>query len=150
MGSEMCIRDSSNSGSREESKCKYVSNLEIFKVKFSMRGFEGQNMVLESMQFGTSARRRRFWSVQVRTMGSLGCIEFAGERSVTDIWKTFRGLLSLCQRRPCGVEALLLPDDDPHVEKELLRRTTAGRTSEPEHWKLKHLTSYSNIRLPMG
>ena len=107
-------------------------------------------MVLESLQFGTSARRRRFWSVQVRTNGLLGCIEFAGERSVTDIFKTFRGLLSLCQRRPCGVEALLLPDDDPHVEKELLRRTTAGRTSEPENWKLKHLTSYSNIRLPMG
>ena len=107
-------------------------------------------MVLESLQFGTSARRRRFWSVQVRTNCSLGRIEFAGERSVTDIFKTCRGLLSLCQRRPCGVEALLLPDDEPHVENELLRRTTAGKTSEPENWKLKHLKAYSNIRLPMG
>ena len=107
-------------------------------------------MVLESLQFGTSARRRRFWSVQVRTNGSLGCIEFAGERSVTDIFKTFRGLLKLCQRRPCGVEALLLPDDDPHVENELFRRTSAGKTSEPENWKLKHLKAYSNIRLHMG
>ena len=112
-------------------------------------------MVLESMKFGTSAKRRRFWSVQVRTKGSLGCIEFPGTgdtkvSSVTDILKTFKGLLSLCQRRPCGVEALLLPDDDPHVEKELLKRTIAGKTPEPESWKLKHHKVYSNIRLQMG
>lgn len=142
--------DNLDDGTSDALGLQDVSNLGIFNDQFSMRGFEGQNMVLESLQFGTSARRRRFWSVQVRTKGSLGCIEFAGERSVADIWTTFRGLLSLCQRRPCGVEALLLPDDDPHVEKELLRRTTVGKTKEPEHWKLKHLTSYSNIRLPMG
>ena len=142
--------DNLDDGTDKTDGLKDVSNLEVFKNQFSMRGFEGQNMVLESLQFGTSARRRRFWSVQVRTKGSLGCIEFAGERSVADIWKTFRGLLSLCQRRPCGVEALLLPDDDPHVENELLRRTSAGKTSEPENWKLKHLNYYSNIRLPMG
>ena len=139
----------------KKQKLTDVSNIEIFKEQFSIRGFEGQNMVLESMKFGTSAKRRRFWSVQVRTKGSLGCIEFPGTgdtkvSSVTDILKTFKGLLSLCQRRPCGVEALLLPDDDPHVEKELLKRIIAGKTSEPETWKLKHLKFYSNIRLPMG
>ena len=107
-------------------------------------------MVLDSLKFGTSARRRRFWSVQVRTNGSLGCIEFAGERSVTDIFKTFRGLLGLCQRRPCGVRPLLLPDEDPHVEKELLRRTTSGKTLEPGGWALKHRKAYSNIRLNIG
>ena len=130
--------DKLDDGTDKTDGLKDVSNLEVFKNQFSMRGFEGQNTVLESLQFGTSARRRRFWSVQVRTKGSLGCIEFAGERSVTDILKTCRGLLSLCQRRPCGVEALLLPDGDPHVENELLRRTTAGKTSEPENWKRKH------------
>ena len=97
--------DNLDDGTSDAVGLQDVSNLGIFNDKFSERGFEGQNMVLESMQFGTSARRRRFWSLQVRTTGSLGCIEFAGERSVTDIFKTFRGLLGLCQRRPCGVHA---------------------------------------------
>ena len=102
------------------------------------------------MRFGTSARRRRFWSLQVRTTGSLGCIEFAGERSVTDIFKTFRGLLGICQRRPCGVEALLLPDDNPHVERELLNRMVSRKNSEPTCWLLKHNKAYNNIRLRIG
>ena len=74
-------------------------------------------MMLDLLKFGTSARRRRFLSVQVRTSGWMRRIEFAGGRSVTDIFKTFRGLLGICQRLPCGVESLLLPDEDPHVEQ---------------------------------
>ena len=114
-----------------QTKMQYVLSHEEFKVQFSLRGFEGQSMVLDSLKFGTSARRRRFWSVQVRTSGSLGCKELAGGRIVTDIFKTFRGLLGLCQRLSCGVESLLLPDEDPHVEKKLPTRTSVGKVLEP-------------------
>ena len=108
-------------------------------------------MLLDALKFGTSAQRRRFWSVQVRTNRSLGCIEFAGGRSVTDMFRTFRGLVRLCQRQPCGVEASLLPDEDPHVEQELLRRTAAGMDAEPEGgWVLKHARAYTQIRLGPG
>ena len=127
-----------------------VSNIEIFKAQFSSRGFEGQNMILDSWRFGTSARRRRFWSMQVRTHGPLGCIQFAGERSITDIFKTFRGLLALCQRRPCGAQHLLLPDDNPHVEGELLRRTASGKAVDPAGWIEKHRKAYNQIRLSWG
>ena len=127
-----------------------VSNLEMFKAQFSSRGFEGQNMVLDSWKFGTSARRRRFWSMQVRTHGTLGCIQFAGKRTVTDIFKTFRGLVALCQRRPCGAERLLLPDDNPHVERELLRRTASGKGVGPAGWVEKHRKAYNHIRLSWG
>ena len=50
----------------------------------------------------------------------------------------------------CGVESLLLPDEDRHVEQELLRQTTAGKTSQPGSWKLNHHKAYSNIRLNVG
>ncbi len=53
-------------------------------------------------------------------------------------FKTFRALLGLCQRRPCGVEPLLLPEDNPHVERELLGRTASGKVSDPTGWVLKH------------
>ena len=88
--------------------------------------------------------------MQVRTTGTLGCKQFAGERSVTGIFKTFRGLLAPCQRRPCGAQHLLLADDNPHVERELLRRTASGKNSDPEGWLLKHHEAYSQIRLSMG
>ena len=58
-------------------------------------------------------------------------------------------MLGLCQRRPCGVEKLLLPDENPHVEREPLRRTASGKNSDPEGWLLKHHKAYSQIRLTM-
>ena len=63
----------------EEGKdLREVSNLSMFKAQFSSRGFEGQNMVLDAWRFGSSARRRRFWSMQVRTTGPPGCLMFEG------------------------------------------------------------------------
>ena len=43
-------------------------------------------------------------------------------------------LVALCQRRPCGAERLLLPDDNPDVERELLRRTASGKGVGPAGW----------------
>ncbi|MDA8583887.1 hypothetical protein N9L68_06620 [bacterium] len=131
-------------------KLRYGSNIQMLKAQFASRGCEGHNMLLDSWKFGSSARRRRSWFMQVRTTGPLGCMEFAGERSVTDISETFRGLLGICQRRPCGVEALLLHDDNPHVEYGLFRRTASGKDSDPEGWLLKHYKDYIHIRISMG
>ena len=144
------LEDAGSLWNQEGSASEEVSNLEMLKAQFSSRGFEGQNMVLDSWKFGTSARRRRFWSMQVRTHGTLGCKQFAGQRTVTDIFKTFRGVVALCQRRPCGAERLLLPDDNPHVERELLRRTASGKGVGPAGWIEKHRKAYNHIRLSLG
>jgi hypothetical protein len=73
-------------------------------------------------------------------------------RSLTDIFRTLRALVQVCQRKPPSVETLLLDDDNPAVEHELLRRTASGqgRGAEGFSWIGEHQKLYGGLRLSWG
>lgn len=126
-----------------------VSNLDIFQSEMSARRFEGQNMVLNAKQFGSAASRRRFWSVLFKTGDPRSFLEF-GDRTLAAVFKTFRGLLKVCQRTPPSLETVLLKSTDEHVERELLRRTALGQPTSAFSWVPEHQKLYAALRIQWG
>ena len=126
-----------------------ASNLDIFQSEMVARRFEGQNMLLNAKQFGSTASRRRFWSALFKTGGPHSSLEF-GDRTLADIFSTFRALLKVCQRTPPTLEKVLLKSDDDVVERELLRRTALGKSDSSFSWIAEHQRLYANLRLQWG
>ena len=126
-----------------------ASNLDIFQSEMAARRFEGQNMLLNAKQFGSTASRRRFWSALFKTGGPHSSLEF-GDRTLADIFSTFRALLKVCQRTPPTLEKVLLKSDDDVVERELLRRTALGKSDSSFSWIAEHQRLYANLRLQWG
>ena len=91
----------------EGGKLATVSNLDKFQSEMVARRFEGQNMFLHAKQFGSVASRRPFWSALFKTGGPHSSLEF-GDRTLADIFSTFRALLKVCQRTPPTSEKVLL------------------------------------------
>ena len=123
-----------------------TSSIDIFQLEMAARRFEGQNMVLNAKQFGSAASRRRFWSVLFKTGDPRSFLEF-GDRTLAAVFKTFRGLLKVCQRTPPSLETVLLKSTDEHVERELLRRTALGQPTSTFSWVPEHQKLYAILRI---
>jgi site-specific DNA-cytosine methylase len=124
---------------------KQDTNSDIFVSELGSRGMEGQSFVLNSNLFCVPQSRRRFWAVFLQTIGST-LLDFR-QRSASDIFRTLRLLVQVCQRRPPSVEHLLLDDNDPAVSGELARRASFVRTSEPYSWSSEHSQFFAQLRL---
>ena len=125
-----------------------LSNSEIFTTEITSRGMEGQSFVLNSALFGVPASRKRFWSLFVNCVGSRTC-DFT-RRSVTDVFRTLRLLVQVCQRLPPSAVSLLLKDSDPAVCTELERRTIGmtKRDPTPFSWMNEHQKFMDLLLLP--
>jgi site-specific DNA-cytosine methylase len=121
------------------------SNSDIFVSELSSRGMEGQAFVLNSNLFGLPQSRPRFWAVYFNVVGS-NLIDFS-ERSVSDVFRTLRLLVQVCQRLPPSAESILLCDSDPHVSLELARRTSMERDAQPFSWVDEHKKFCDQLRI---
>ena len=125
-----------------------LTNSEIFTTELTSRGMEGQSFVLNSALFGVPASRKRFWSLFVNCVGSRTC-DFT-RRSVTDVFRTLRLLVQVCQRLPPSAVSLFLKDSDPAVCTELERRTIGmtRRDPTPFSWIDEHTKFLDLLLLP--
>lgn len=73
-------------------------------------------------------------------------------RTMADTFATLRSLVQVCQRRPPSARNLLLQDDDPAVEQELVRRVSLGHITGDvsRSWITEHQHLYSQLRLSWG
>ncbi len=121
------------------------SNSDIFVSELSSRGMEGQAFVLNSNLFGLPQSRPRFWAVYLKVVGSK-LIDYS-KRSVSDVFRTLRLLVQVCQRLPPSAESILLCDSDPVVSLELARRTSMERDAQPFSWLTEHKNFYDLLRI---
>jgi len=128
-----------------------VQNIDVFEAEVASRGYEGQNLVLNAKLFGLPQNRRRFWAVLVKAANTSSSISWAG-RDVTCTFQTLRALVQVCQRQPPSAEELLLAADDAAVEKELLRRVSAGEanTDPNRSWIPEHQFMHGQLRISWG
>ena len=75
-----------------------------------------------------------------------------GSRALADAFGTLRACVQVCQRRPPSARDILLKDDDPAVEQELLRRVAKGQPtgSAARGWIVEHQQLYAQLRLSCG
>ena len=123
------------------------SNVDIFTAEITSRNMEGQSFVLNSCFFGVPANRRRFWAVFLKSGGSR-LFDFR-RRPLTDVFRTLRLLVQVCQRLPPSADRLLLKDSDPAVCSELARRTSVEREAQPFTWIKEHQKILDLLLVPM-
>jgi site-specific DNA-cytosine methylase len=121
------------------------TNSEIFTAEVTSRNMEGQSFVLNSSLFGVPQARKRFWSVFVNC-GISRILDFR-RRSVTEVFRTLRLLVQVCQRLTPSAASLLLEEGDPAVITELARRVTIAekRKPEPFTWVNEHTRIYDSL-----
>ena len=158
-----------NVDAMDDAKSGGQSNNDIFQREMSNRGYEWQSVMVDSHQFGLPCHRRRLYYFLIRATGNpLISLE---DRSLKQVFATFRALLSGCLRgNMCATTALLEPDD-PAVLMELQARqdkmksaagkkkTNASHTSVAEtsatsgggqSWTERHMQFAENNKLRWG
>ena len=99
----------------EDSKPSGGSNLDVLKNEFSSRGFEGQVVRTDALEFGLSCHRRRIFGLFVRVVGS-PLFDFS-TRPMEVVFQTFRSLLSGClYSSPCLSKVLYSHEHDAMQE----------------------------------
>ena len=104
----------------EDSSSSGVSNMDVLKHEFSVRGYQAQATICEASKFGLPCRRRRLY-VFFAQMVSNSLVDFQ-KRGVDDCFAQFRAFLSTCVRDGPCLENVLLPADDEAVLSELEAR----------------------------
>ena len=126
------LADDANNGSD-------ASNLDIFQAELSSRHFEGQSFILNGKLFGLPAQRRRFFGAYVSTTSDL--FDFSS-RTVSDQFSTMSALLHLCKRRCPPICEVLLDEEDPRLESELVKRLEKPKPPLGT-WVVDHQKEYS-------
>ena len=99
---------------------KSPSNMDIMLSEMSGRGYEAQQFITESSEFGLPTRRRRFYVVFVLAIANPG-VDFS-RRGLFNMFTTLKALVAACRRKPPCATELLLPLHSTPVTEALLRR----------------------------
>ena len=102
----------------EADKCP--SNMDIMLSEMSCRGYDAQQFITESSEFGLPTRRRRFYVVFVLVVANPG-VDFS-QRGLNNMFETLKRLVLVCRRTPPCVTELILPPGSPPVVEALARR----------------------------
>ena len=96
------------------------NNKDVVLAELNSRGYECQEVNLDSYLLGVPQHRLRFYVLGINTRIN-SALTF-GVRSVEVALATLRACVKVCQRRAPDARELMLPDTDAAVEAELQRR----------------------------
>ena len=122
--------------------------IDIFQVEMTARQYEVQCFHLNSKLFGLPQSRRRFWAIMVKAAGTQ--VLAYTERSISDMFRTMRFLVTACQRFPPRAVDMLLEDTNMYVASALLQRAGKGDSTSNRNWTREHQQAYTSLRLSLG
>ena len=128
-----------------------VSNMDILLAEMASRGYEGQQFLMDSTEFGLPARRRRYYVAFVKSIANPSVV--FRDRSLEDVFRTLRLLVTTGQRTPPCVSKVLLLAADPAVQKELQARLAHGTRGSPyasTGWAEAHLHEFQKAGVRWG
>ena len=126
-----------------------MSDLEIMKADLSCIGYESIVADCNSSMFGLPQQRRRLYVVALNVRDPR-TITFK-DRSIEDVFQTFRGFLQVCQRSPACASTFLLPEGHPAIATELSRLTAAKCNTTDGGYNLeKPMQIASKANIPWG
>jgi len=131
----------------EEGSSSTPAGADLFEANMHNREYEGQRMALAPRIFGAPLSGKHIWGFYFK-FGNFGarCMNFES-RTVSDVCLTLRCLVQGCQVRPLGFQFFLYDGDDIEVERELVRRVSAGQPIDDLRWKNEHRKHYEKLRL---
>ena len=96
-----------------------ITQEDIMKSDFASRGYEVQTVLANSSEFGLPQDRQRYWIVAVLVVASPS-LDF-DSRSIDDIFRTLRALITTCRREaPCASE-VIYPHAHARLKQELAK-----------------------------
>ena len=125
-----------------------VTNKDIVDSELAARNYETQWVVVDCSEWGIPCRRKRIYILGVRQASQ----SFMRYSSVDSFFKSFVNYLEATKREPPSLETIVLPADDPAVERELANLITksANIKQDDSEWREAHMQEYSALKLRWG